>query len=244
MQPGDGVATRPRDGNSSTAAPRQPPQQALRLWPGIVGASIIAFSLLVVPFVIPDGTLAMLGGAVGAVIVVVWWLFFSRARWLERVTALVAIVAAAVAMTPFLDPSVAGAGMGRMFYIFAVPVMCLGLVGWAMATRGMPGGIRRLTTMIGAIVIACASLTLVRTGGITGDARQDLHWRWTPTPEERLLASTRDEPAPSSAEVPARQPSAAPVGSESGTPRPAATPSPVATIPTDTAVLPARAPRE
>jgi outer membrane protein assembly factor BamB len=229
MQDNEAPAMRPRDDYGSTAPATQRPQKALRLWPGVVGASVIALSLLVAPFVISDGTLVMLGGAVGALLVLVWWLAFSRARWLERVSALVAIVVAAVAMRPFLDPSVAGAGMGRMFYIFAVPAMCLGLVAWAMATRGMRGGVRRLTTMIGAIVIACASLTLVRTGGITGDARQDWHWRWTPTPEERLLASTRDEPAPvpGSADVPApeKQPTAPPVSSESRTPRTAATPS-------------------
>jgi outer membrane protein assembly factor BamB len=37
-------------------------------------------------------------------------------------------------------------------------------------------------------------MTLVRTGGITGDADSDLHWRWTPTPEERLLAESAPEP--------------------------------------------------
>src|SRR5205085_2180865 len=36
---------------------------------------------------------------------------------------------------------------------------------------------------------------LLRTGGITGDGASDLHWRWAPTPEERLLAQAGDEPA-------------------------------------------------
>src|SRR4030095_15187099 len=44
------------------------------------------------------------------------------------------------------------------------------------------------------IVLSCATLTLLRTGGITGDAKSDLHWRWTKTPEQRLLAQTGDEP--------------------------------------------------
>ncbi|HMC64752.1 MAG TPA: PQQ-binding-like beta-propeller repeat protein, partial [Gemmataceae bacterium] len=38
-------------------------------------------------------------------------------------------------------------------------------------------------------------MTLVRTGGITGDAVSDLHWRWTKTPEERLLAQVSEAPA-------------------------------------------------
>jgi outer membrane protein assembly factor BamB len=48
--------------------------------------------------------------------------------------------------------------------------------------------------------------TLLRTGGITGNAESDLHWRWTQTPEERLLAQADDEhaataPAPAAAET-------------------------------------------
>ena len=31
--------------------------------------------------------------------------------------------------------------------------------------------------------------------GMTGDAESDLHWRWTQTPEQRLLAQAADEPA-------------------------------------------------
>jgi outer membrane protein assembly factor BamB len=30
--------------------------------------------------------------------------------------------------------------------------------------------------------------TLLRTAGVSGEGAADLHWRWTPTPEERLLA--------------------------------------------------------
>ena len=53
-------------------------------------------------------------------------------------------------------------------------------------------------------------LTLVRTGGITGDGESDLHWRWTPTPEERLLAQASDEPHAAVAPAPAAYPSPRP----------------------------------
>jgi outer membrane protein assembly factor BamB len=38
-------------------------------------------------------------------------------------------------------------------------------------------------------------MTLVRTGGMRGEGGSDLHWRWTETPEQRLLAHAGDEPA-------------------------------------------------
>ncbi len=36
--------------------------------------------------------------------------------------------------------------------------------------------------------------TLVVTGGVSGDGVSDLHLRWTPTPEDRLLAQAADDP--------------------------------------------------
>ena len=42
-------------------------------------------------------------------------------------------------------------------------------------------------------LVAGASLTLIRTGGMSGEADSDIHWRWAPTPEERLLAQAGDD---------------------------------------------------
>jgi outer membrane protein assembly factor BamB len=48
--------------------------------------------------------------------------------------------------------------------------------------------------MLVAILLACGVFALVRTGGITAEAKSDLHWRWTKSPEERLLEQAGDEP--------------------------------------------------
>ncbi|MCJ7680408.1 MAG: PQQ-like beta-propeller repeat protein [Candidatus Aminicenantes bacterium] len=47
--------------------------------------------------------------------------------------------------------------------------------------------------MVATILLACGVWTLVRTGGITNDLKSDFAWRWTKSPEERLLAQTGDE---------------------------------------------------
>jgi outer membrane protein assembly factor BamB len=53
--------------------------------------------------------------------------------------------------------------------------------------------------MVATILAACGAWALVRTGGVSGEG-SELHWRWSKTPEERLLAQARDEPtAPPSA---------------------------------------------
>ncbi len=60
--------------------------------------------------------------------------------------------------------------------------------------------------MVVTILLACAAWALLRTGGITGDADSDLHWRWSETPEERLLAQAGDAltalpPAPTAKQI-------------------------------------------
>ena len=70
-----------------------------------------------------------------------------------------------------------------------MPVVALALVVWAALTRRMPDAMRR-ATLVGAIVLACLPFTLIRTAGLIGSG-SELHWRWTPTPEERLLAQAK-----------------------------------------------------
>ena len=49
--------------------------------------------------------------------------------------------------------------------------------------------------MVATILLACGVWALVRTGGFTaGSFRNDLHWRWTKTPEERPVAKSVNEP--------------------------------------------------
>jgi outer membrane protein assembly factor BamB len=44
--------------------------------------------------------------------------------------------------------------------------------------------------MVATILIASGVWALVRTGGVTGSYNIDLHWRWTKTPEERLISQS------------------------------------------------------
>ncbi len=58
--------------------------------------------------------LGMIGAVFWALIVILWWLFFSRARWYERLGAVVLIVAAAFADEFVVHPSIAGGAMGYL----------------------------------------------------------------------------------------------------------------------------------
>jgi outer membrane protein assembly factor BamB len=171
-----------------------------------------------------DGGTAIVGGLAAGLIVLIWWLLFSRAPWLDRFGAIVVMVAAVAAAYGIVHPSIANAFMGRMLPVFSIPLLCLGLVASAAAGRRLSIG-RRRAVMAGSIVLAVATMALVRTGGITGEATSDIHWRWSKTPEQRLLEQPSDEPAapPAAPDVvptpAAAANAAAPAASPAGTPR-------------------------
>jgi outer membrane protein assembly factor BamB len=208
---------------TDSPAPRRP----LRLWPGVVAAALGSFSWFVLPLLAPGWSSAALVAGLGfGVIVILWWLFASRAPWAERLAALVVAVAA-VAITPrFAHPSIAFGMMGYMTFVYAVPVVTLALVVWAIFTQGRAGTARWIS-MVVVLVLAAGSLTLVRTNGLTGEADSDIVWRWSPTAEERLLAIAANEPLARAADL---EPStSAPAAASTLTP--AAPSAPVAVTP-------------
>jgi outer membrane protein assembly factor BamB len=161
----------------------------------VVIAIVVLVATFVAPAVAPHALLfgmplfivGVFTGIAGALAIALWWLLFSRAPWSERLGAIALMIVALFATKPFLHPSVAGAGMGNMFFIMAIPVLSLALVAWSAASRRLSNGPRR-ATMVVAILLASGLFTLLRTGGVSGEGVSDLHWRWTPTPEQRLLA--------------------------------------------------------
>src|SRR5260221_10386499 len=104
------------------------------------------------------------------------------------------MIAGMFATKSIVHVSLATGAQGILLYILAIPGLCLAFVAWAVATRNLPDGLRR-TAMVATILLACGGWALVRTGGFTADLRNDLHWRWTQTPEERLVAPPGALPA-------------------------------------------------
>jgi outer membrane protein assembly factor BamB len=117
-----------------------------------------------------------------------------------------------------VDVSIATGAMGYLFFFLAIPVVSSALVVWAVATRHLPDGVRR-ATMVATTLLACGVWALVRTGGFTAATfKNDLHWRWAKTPEERLVGQSGSQPGAlppprAAAEPPVQQPVAQP-GSE------------------------------
>ena len=187
-------------------APRKP----LRLWPGVAAGVLLLLARYVMTIVVPSTLMyGLLGAAVGTLAILVWWMFFSRAPWSERLGGLGLIIVALFATWRLVDKSIANGMMGMMFLIVSIPVLSLALVAWAVFSRRMSQGLRR-ASMVATILLASGVWTLLRTNGISGEGASDLAWRWSKTSEERLLTQVRLQPpalppAPVPAEIPAER---------------------------------------
>src|SRR5438477_7978364 len=141
----------------NTAQTDEPAQQKrLRLWPGVLAVVLQWLAWFVLPFVVPEATLygVLVGVFGGGLAVVLWWLFFSRAPWSERVGAIVLMPVALFATAHIVHESIANGAMGMMLPMYAIPVLGLALVCWAVAGRRLSSRPRR-ASMVVAILLAC-----------------------------------------------------------------------------------------
>lgn len=169
-------------------------KKPLRLWPGVAVVMLQWLIWFVIPIVVPDAIIiGVFGGLLGGLAILVWWAFFSRATRYERWSAIILMIVALVATSHIIHESIETAMQGMMFAMYAIPVLSLAFVVWAVASRRLSDGLRR-ATMVATILLTSGVWTLVRTDGMTGEARQDIVWRWAKTDEERLLAQAGDEP--------------------------------------------------
>jgi outer membrane protein assembly factor BamB len=179
-----------------------PLRQGLRLWPGILAAVLMWVVRLIVPLIDSQlGLGAVAGGALLGVVILVWWLFFSRAPWPDRIGAIVLMVLAIVATYRVVDVSIATGMMGGLLIMYGISALPSALVAGAVAGARLSDAGRRAAIAM-AILLACAAFTMLRTDGITGIGSQ-FAWRWTPTAEETLLARANDDPKPVPPSAPA-----------------------------------------
>ena len=197
------------------------PQKLLRVWPGVVAVVlqwVFRFGVKELFPGIQGFGYAVLGSLAFFLVIIAWWTFFSRARWRERLGA-VALIAIAVFATWFLKHE---SMWLQWLFAYAVPVLSLAFVTWAVATRRLPDKVRH-ATMAATILMACGAWLLLRQDGINGDHNATFGWRWSPSAEERLLAQEGTGPTPTTAAVPPSLPAATPTTSGQPTPSPATT---------------------
>jgi outer membrane protein assembly factor BamB len=158
-----------------------PAARSLRLWPGVV---IVVLQLLTLHVPNQFGAsgspvlfFTIMGSlVVGTLAMWIWWLFFSRARWVDRLGGIALMIVAHAIALALVDPS------ARIVAVIpGVQWLCAAFVFSLFAGR-------RWATVV-AVLIASFGWTLVRTDGVTGSLGNQYAWRWSATPEERFLAS-------------------------------------------------------
>ena len=172
-------------------------ENTLRLWPGLAGALIILYARLMPEALVPgDEVTGVLIVLAGVAIVMLWWLFFSRASWPERIGALLLIPLAAFLTMLFVHPSISGELGGAMLLTFLLPAtLPTSMVAAACLFRRAPRLLRAAAIAV-AILLGSGVWALARTEGVSGGVAPQVRWRWEPTAEERLLTAARDEKLP------------------------------------------------
>ncbi len=125
------------------------------------------------------------------ILILVWWLTFSRATWGERLFGLTGVIAAIAAAVFLADKSM----LGPPIIVLTVPTA---LAAFAVALILMS---RTLVFRRTVIAVVCAFLlagfsTLLKNDGAKGDFTFGFDWRWQPTPEELFLTNRKANPPP------------------------------------------------
>ncbi len=166
----------------------------LRLLPGVIAVLLQWLITYILPLVVPETKgLGVMAGLFGGLVVIVWWAFFSRAPRFDRWSAVVVWIIALFVTSRFLHESIATAQLGLTYFIYAIPILSLAFVVWAVVSRSFSERLRRVS-MVVTIVLASGVWTLFRTVGMTSDMGHDFAWRWTETSEDQLLIQAGDEP--------------------------------------------------
>ena len=171
--------------DSKNQSSRPAPKKELRLWPGITAVILLWLARFGLKEIIPgfEGfEAAITGGFAASFLVIVWWLFFSRADHLERWGAFVLM-----AVMIFVTWNLNHESMGPLWLAaYALPFLFLAFVVWAFVTRKYPNKVRRITMAV-TIILSCTFWLFIRSAGIDGDHVSDFSWRWSESVEESLL---------------------------------------------------------
>ncbi len=178
----ENVATQPNEAEAIAPGSLKP----LRVWipilliPGMILARFV-------PGMIENGpSMIWMAGAFGpfliGLLVMGWWLIFSRASWMERLFGILGLIAIITVVELFVDKSMSGPLMIVMTIPMAIAAFALALI-----VFGRQLSVRRTVWALLFALLAAGISTLTKTDGVWGNFAFELDWRWTKTSEEKLL---------------------------------------------------------
>lgn len=174
----------------------------LRIWPAVIllllmlGAKL-AQSLLLQQSA-PSLFLFMLfvfGPVVCSGVIALWWLFFSRAPWTDRVLGLVGAVALVIGAYFLSDRSM----HGMPFAVYAVPNAVIAFTAVLLVLSFWSPRVGTVAALV-AGALALGYWDSLRFDGMWGNFKSTMHWRWEKTAEDTFLAGLNAKATGASAE--------------------------------------------
>jgi len=126
---------------------------------------------------------AFVPGLLG-ILILIWWLTFSRAKWSERLVGLLGVIAAIATAVFFADQTM----LGPPIIVVTLPTTIAAFAVTLIVTSGVLA-FRRTFLAIGCSLLVAGVSTLLKNDGATGDFSFGFHWRWRPTSEDVFMAS-------------------------------------------------------
>jgi outer membrane protein assembly factor BamB len=121
------------------------------------------------------------GPLLGMLGLLLWWLFFSRQRWTDRLLVLGVFALAGVSAMILAHPTFGMFGLSiALRYIAAAWVVWLAVtpfLGWPVRRAGL----------LALLVLGWGACDLVRREGVKGDMETTFFYRWSPTDEDKFL---------------------------------------------------------
>src|SRR5262249_19825671 len=159
-----------------------------RLWPGVL-IVVLYWGVLKLPGLLLSGTPAQvpimfMGSMAAPAIFLLWWLFFSRVRWADRLGCLLAFALIGGGIWLFYDPTMQGGGvpMGAIislcFNVF--PVVMTAWVLWFVIARALSRQVR-FVGLAAVFVLGFGFFTVLRFDGLWGEFAPQFSYRWTAT---------------------------------------------------------------
>lgn len=185
----DGTATKNTSADQENSKNHYRP---LRIWPAVL-LVLLMFAAKFIPLQFDDEStllliVMILGPPVLGLLVMAWWLFFSRATIIERIAGVLACAAAGVATLMVADKSLLfeDSLIGPGIIIVLIP---LGTLVFALGAILASQILSMKRTLIAILFAICGFgfTALLKSDGMWGNGRLDLTWRWTESAEQKLL---------------------------------------------------------
>lgn len=166
------------------------PFRPLRIWPPIL--FVLAIPVLrALPQLIENGPpnlwmAAAFGPVLCALLILLWWLLFSRASWKERLFGFIGIALVSAVVAFLVHPTM----RGPAFVTLTIP---MAFVGFALGAIFFRNQLSFRRTLIAVLCATCGfgySLAL-RNEGTWGNFKSEFLWRWQASAEEQMLNEKR-----------------------------------------------------